>query len=58
MITPLPKHFVNAYHSNEDAIDELIDKLEGKSQFMGIPDETVWTNISGKLGCSLQCKSK
>ncbi len=38
------KTFVNAYHPNEENIRQLIDKLEGKSHFKGVPNENVWTN--------------
>lgn len=29
------KTFVNAYHNNEETIKQVIDKLEGKSEFKG-----------------------
>lgn len=38
------KTFVNAYHNNEETIKQVIDKLEGKSEFKGTPNENVWTN--------------
>lgn len=38
------KTFVNAYHNNEETIRQTIDKLEGKSEFKGIPNENVWAN--------------
>ncbi|WP_368645836.1 glycoside hydrolase family 3 protein [Alkalibacterium putridalgicola] len=38
------KTFVNAYHDNEETIRQLIDKLEGKSEFKGVPNENVWAN--------------
>jgi beta-N-acetylhexosaminidase len=38
------KTFVNAYHPNEENIRQLIDKLEGKSPFKGVPNENVWTS--------------
>ncbi|MBM6615456.1 glycosyl hydrolase [Desemzia sp. RIT804] len=38
------KTFVNAYHNNEETIRQVIDKLEGKSEFKGTPNENVWTN--------------
>lgn len=38
------KTFINAYHDNEETIKQLIDKLEGKSEFKGIPNENVWAN--------------
>ncbi|SFB97228.1 beta-N-acetylhexosaminidase [Alkalibacterium subtropicum] len=38
------KTYINAYHDNEETIRQLIDKLEGKSEFKGVPNENVWTN--------------
>lgn len=38
------KCYVNAYHSNEDNIVATIDKLEGKSEFKGKPNDLVWAN--------------
>lgn len=38
------KTYVNAYHDNEETIRQLIDKLEGKSEFKGVPNENVWAN--------------
>ena len=38
------KTFVNAYHNNEETIKQVIDKLEGKSEFKGTPNENVWAN--------------
>jgi len=38
------KTYVNAYHDNEETIRQLIDKLEGKSEFNGVPNENVWAN--------------
>lgn len=38
------KTFVNAYHNNEETIRQVIDKLEGKSEFKGTPNENVWAN--------------
>lgn len=38
------KTYINAYHDNEENIKQLIDKLEGKSEFKGIPNENVWAN--------------
>lgn len=38
------KTFVNAYHDNEETIKQVIDKLEGKSEFKGTPNENVWAN--------------
>lgn len=36
------KCYINAYHSNEDIIKATLDKLEGKSEFKGTPNELVW----------------
>lgn len=38
------KTYINAYHDNEETIRQLIDKLEGKSEFKGLPNENVWAN--------------
>ena len=38
------KTFVNAYHNNDETIKQVIDKLEGKSEFKGTPNENVWAN--------------
>lgn len=38
------KTFINAYHENEENIKQLIDKLEGKSTFKGVPNDNVWAN--------------
>ncbi|GEK89494.1 beta-N-acetylhexosaminidase [Alkalibacterium putridalgicola] len=38
------KTYINAYHDNEETIRQLIDKLEGKSEFKGVPNENVWAN--------------
>lgn len=37
------KCYVNAYASNDDIIEATLDKLEGKSEFKGTPNELVWT---------------
>ena len=37
------KTFINAYHGNENTVKAVIDKLEGKSEFKGTPNELVWT---------------
>ena len=42
------KTFINAYHGNENTVKAVIDKLEGKSEFKGTPNELVWTE-NGKL---------
>lgn len=38
------KTAINAYHHNDNTIEALLDKLEGKSEFKGIPNENVWAN--------------
>lgn len=38
------KTYINAYHDNEENIRQLLDKLEGKSEFKGVPNENVWTD--------------
>ncbi|MCP1659670.1 glycoside hydrolase family 3 protein [Neisseria perflava] len=37
------KTFVNAYHTNSNLLDSLLDKLEGKAEFKGGHNELVWT---------------
>lgn len=36
------KTAINAYHHNPNTIEALLDKLEGKSDFHGVPNEHVW----------------
>jgi len=36
------KCYVNAYHPNDSAVMATIDKLEGKSEFKGTPNDLVW----------------
>lgn len=38
------KCLVNAYHPNEQNVISTIDKLEGKSEFQGTPNDLVWAN--------------
>lgn len=38
------KTYINAYNDNEENIRQLFDKLEGKSEFKGTPNENVWAN--------------
>ena len=38
------KTYINTYHDNDENIKQLIDKLEGKSEFKGTPNENVWAN--------------
>lgn len=37
------KCYVNAYHPNRANVVATIDKLEGKSEFKGTPNDLVWT---------------
>lgn len=37
------KCYVNAYHPNEANVRATLDKLEGRSEFKGTPNELVWT---------------
>lgn len=38
------KAYINAYHNNEEAIRQVVDKIMGKSEFKGTPNELVWAN--------------
>jgi len=38
------KTYVNAYHDNIENIKQFIDKLEGKSEFKGTPNDLVWAD--------------
>ncbi|ALV22425.1 Beta-hexosaminidase [Carnobacterium antarcticum] len=38
------KTYINTYHDNDENIKQLIDKLEGKSEFKGTLNENVWAN--------------
>ena len=38
------KCLVNAYHNNPESIRAAIDKLMGRSEFRGTPNELVWAN--------------
>ncbi len=38
------KCYVNAYAANEESIKQTLDKLEGRSEFRGSPNELVWTD--------------
>ncbi|MGT2784965.1 glycoside hydrolase family 3 protein [Streptococcus merionis] len=38
------KTAINAYHHNPNTIESLIDKLEGKSDFVGVPNDLVWAD--------------
>ena len=37
------KCYINAYHPNDQNVISTIDKLEGKSEFKGAPNDLVWT---------------
>ncbi len=37
------KCLVNAYQANPESIRQVLDKLEGKSDFKGTPNDLVWT---------------
>lgn len=36
------KCYINAYHSNEETIKQVIDKIMGESEFKGVPNDLVW----------------
>lgn len=36
------KCYINAYHSNEEIIRQVIDKIMGESKFKGTPNDLVW----------------
>ena len=38
------KCYVNAYHPNDANVEATIDKLEGKSEFKGKPNDLVWAD--------------
>ncbi|MGL4653193.1 glycoside hydrolase family 3 protein [Cetobacterium sp.] len=38
------KTYINAYKDTKESIIQLIDKMEGKSEFKGTPNENVWAN--------------
>lgn len=38
------KCYINAYHSNEESIRQVIDKIMGESEFKGTPNDLVWTD--------------
>jgi beta-N-acetylhexosaminidase len=37
------KCYINAYHSNNEIIRQVVDKIMGESEFKGTPNELVWT---------------
>jgi len=38
------KCYINAYHSNEEIIRQVMDKMMGESEFKGTPNDLVWTD--------------
>ncbi len=38
------KCFINAYHNNDEAIRQVVDKIMGESEFKGTPNELVWAD--------------
>ena len=36
------KCYINAYHNNQEAIQQVIDKIMGESEFKGTPNDLVW----------------
>jgi beta-N-acetylhexosaminidase len=36
------KCYINAYHSNEEIIKQVVDKIMGESEFKGTPNDLVW----------------
>nr|NLI49309.1 glycoside hydrolase family 3 protein [Propionibacterium sp.] len=38
------KCYVNAYHPNDQNVIATLDKLEGKSEFKGVPNDLVWAD--------------
>ena len=38
------KCYINAYHSNEEIIKQVIDKIMGESEFKGKPNDLVWAD--------------
>jgi len=38
------KCYINAYHSNEEIIRQVIDKIMGESDFKGTPNDLVWAD--------------
>lgn len=38
------KCYINAYHSNEEIIKQVVDKILGESAFKGTPNELVWAD--------------
>ena len=40
----MAKCYINAYHNNPEAIKQVVDKIMGKSEFKGTPNELVWAD--------------
>ncbi len=38
------KCYINAYHSNQEIIKQVIDKIMGESEFRGTPNDLVWAD--------------
>jgi beta-N-acetylhexosaminidase len=38
------KCYINAYHSNEEIIKQVVDKIMGESEFKGTPNDLVWAD--------------
>jgi beta-N-acetylhexosaminidase len=38
------KCYINAYHSNEEIVRQVIDKIMGESEFKGTANDLVWTD--------------
>ncbi len=36
------KCYINAYHSNPEAIKQVVDKIMGESEFKGKANDLVW----------------
>lgn len=36
------KCYINAYHSNEEIVKQVVDKIMGESEFKGTPNDLVW----------------
>lgn len=36
------KCYINAYHSNEENVKQVVDKIMGESEFKGTPNDLVW----------------
>lgn len=38
------KCYINAYHSNDEIIKQVVDKIMGESEFKGKPNDLVWAD--------------